>query len=288
MPHRLRASVLLLLASCLIASARAPDDVAIEASQARRVLDGLGVPGELAALAREALRQVEADRGRVAVQDRNRLRGIVRDHFGSDRLLAVALEELSLRLEVGHARVAATWLEDHAGLLARSQDANAACLGQAPLAELNASLTPERSALLTDLALGIGAAGRDVRRATLVFTAMLVASNDFLPEDRRFTADELHLMIASQRSGHARSHALDVRLLHCAYRGVPTATLRDTTGFFATAAGHDMRVSVDAAIEQTLLRAAAATARDIAHAFGVAPPASPLRNARARGAPHGS
>ena len=132
---------------------------------------------------------------------------------------------------------------------------------------------------MRQVARGTGAAGRSLRRATLVFSAMLVTGNELLPEERRYTDEELQLMIGSQRAALARQHAVDLRALHCAYRDVDTSVLRGAADFLSGPAGHWMRSSVDAAFERALLGAAESTAQRIVDTFGTSPPAAPLRTA---------
>ena len=103
MPHRISSFALLVLAGWLLGVAPAPENTALEPATARRLLEGLGVRAELAALGSQALERLEAGRARVAPADRDRLRAIVRQHFAADRLLATALEELLRRARADHA-----------------------------------------------------------------------------------------------------------------------------------------------------------------------------------------
>jgi hypothetical protein len=139
--------------------------------------------------------------------------------------------------------------------------------------------TPERAALVDAVARGTGAAGRSVRRGTLVFATMLIAGNDSLPQNRRYSGEQLRLLIEAQRASLAARHPTDPRAFHCAYRQVSSAELEAAADFFASPGGRWLRAAADRALERALVRAAAGTARYIVDAFGDAPPAAPLRTA---------
>jgi hypothetical protein len=144
---------------------------------------------------------------------------------------------------------------------------------------LGLHVTSERDALLRRVVGATGAAGRELRRAALVFSAMLLAGNALLPETRRYLPEELQIVIASQRAGLARAYAVDLRALHCLYRDVETEELRAAASFLDSAAGRWMSDAVAASLQRALVLAAEATALHIVDAFGAGPPAPPLRTA---------
>ena len=273
-----------LIASCLfLAASEFAADPEIAPAAAARILADLGIPSDLEAIPEEARAQVELGRDDVAPADRERLGAIVSSGFDPGTVYALVLDEFLTRFDPVAAGAAVAWLDTPSASRtldrSRGRAAGRACLESLPMEALGLHVTEERDALLRRVAGATGAAGREVRRAALVFSAMLLAGNALLPETRRFTREELQVVIASQRAGLARAHALDLRALHCLYRDVETAELREAARFLDGEAGRWMSDAVAASLQRALVLAAEATALRIVDAFGDAPPGDPVRTA---------
>jgi hypothetical protein len=257
-----------------------------ETVRADEILAALGVEAEVEAIRGEAWGYFETHQDQIAPQDQATLREIVGASFRPDTLYALTLDAFLTGYDPAHAQRAWVWLRDPATrrVLERASlpVGDTRCLEETSVAALGQVITEERDALLRPFVDRVGAAARARRRASLVFQALLAAGNAALPEDRRFTADELDLLVRSQRAGVARAHPTDYRALHCVYRDVDTATLREANAFLATPAGHWLWGSVETALTRALGRAARNTALAIVETFGTqGPPAAPLRVARA-------
>jgi hypothetical protein len=273
-----------LVACCSIAPltgvAEAP---AVDPAIASRILAALGIPADLEAIPGEARKQVEAGKDAIAPADRDRLGAIVSSGFDPATVYTLVLDEFLTAFDPAPAAEAAAWLATPAAtrILDRSRGraAGAACLEALPMDALGLHVTAERDRLLRRVVGATGASGRELRRAALVFSAMLLAGNALLPETRRFTPEELQMVIASQRAGLARAHAVDLRALHCLYRDVETDDLRAAARFLDSHAGRWMSDAVAASLQRALVLAAEATALRIVDAFGAGPPGDPLRTA---------
>ncbi len=276
-----RLLIALLLAFCATPAGGARAETATAPELARQMLTGLGIGLELSAIRAQALADVERQQQRVQPGDLARLRAIVRMGFDPDVLSRHVLQQLLSEIEAAEAPAATAWLaeEQNQQLFDLAHRANARCLEDLPLEELRAVATPERDPLVRGVARGTGAAGSSVRRGALVFAAMLIAGNDSLPPDKRYSAEQMRLLIEVQRASLATRHPTDLRALHCAYREVSRSRLEAACRFFASPAGRWLRSSADRAVERALIRAAEETARYIVDAFGDAPPAAPLHTA---------
>jgi hypothetical protein len=273
-----------LIASWLLAPPPAlAEEPEIDPADASRILAALGIRADLEAIPGEARIQVEAGRDGIAPADRKRLRAIVSSGFAPDTVYALVLDEFLTRFDPGAAALAAGWLDTPTATRildrGRGRAAGEACLESLPMDALGLHVTSERDALLRRVVGATGAAGRELRRAALVFSAMLLAGNALLPETRRYLPEELQIVIASQRAGLARAYAVDLRALHCLYRDVETEELRAAASFLDSAAGRWMSDAVAASLQRALVLAAEATALHIVDAFGAGPPAPPLRTA---------
>jgi hypothetical protein len=259
-----------------------------ETGVAREILTALAVEAEIEAIRGEAWGYFESHGEQIAPEDRAALREIVGTSFRADTLYAFTLDAFLARYEPARADTAAAWLErpDTRRVLARAalDPGDTTCLEETSLDVLGQSITEERHALLEPLVERAGASARARRRASLVFEAMLVAGNDALPAERRFTDGELDVLLRSQRAGVARAHPTDYRALHCVYLDIDTQTLRDAVAFLGTPAGRWLWSGVETALSRALRQAARATALRIVETFGSdGPPAAPLRVARGSG-----
>jgi hypothetical protein len=256
-----------------------------ETTRAREILAALGVETEVEAIRGEAWGYFEKHREQIAPQDQAALREIVGTTFREDTLYAFTLDAFLTDYDPDSAARASVWLRDPGTrrVLERASlpAGDTRCLEDISVAALGRAVTEERHALLRPLVDRAGSAARARRRASLVFEAMLVAGNDALPESRRFTAEEVDVLVRSQRAGVAQAYRTDYRTLHCVYRDVDTATLREANAFLVTPEGQWMWSSVETALSKALGRAAQATALRIVETFGTeGPPAAPLRMAR--------
>jgi hypothetical protein len=253
---------------------------------ATRILAALGIPDDLEEIPGEARAQVEAGKDGIAPADRDRLRAIVSCGFDPDTVYALVLDDFLTRFDPDSAAEATGWLDTPSAkrILDRSRGraAGDACLESLPMDALGLHVTSERDALLRRVVGATGAAGRELRRAALVFSAMLLAGNALLPDTRRYLPEELQIVIASQRAGLARAYAVDLRALHCLYRDVETEELRAAARFLDSKSGRWMSDSVAASLQRALVLAAEATALHIVDAFGAGPPDHPLRTAARR------
>jgi hypothetical protein len=108
---------------------------------------------------------------------------------------------------------------------------------------------------------------------------MLQAANPMLPPLQRYTAAEIDDLLDWQQRG--RGNAEPTSALRARYAGIATRELEAALGFLDGAEGAWLRRRLDAAISETLVRAARATAAELIEVFGTGVPAAPLRLALA-------
>ncbi len=253
---------------------------ASETGLVREVLDAWGIDSELESVSRYALASLEDGRAQVAPGDRAELAQLVRTAFHPETLRAVVLDELLTRFDAALARRALDQLREPGSraVLSRLGEAahGSACLRETSLETLRPAITEERDTLLRVVAEGLGPTARSRALAAQVFRAMLEASNQALPPERRFTPEERSLLLASQRAAIARALPTDFRALHCVFREVETETLRGVVRVLDSDPGRWFLETRRAALESALLLASDAAARWIVEHFD---PSEPRRRA---------
>jgi len=268
-------------AGIVLAFALEPADAGAnpEVALAQRIFADFGVAAELEAASGEALAYLATHRQQVAPADVPRLRAAVSAGFRPASLRAVGFDAFLERYDPQHAAVATRWMArpEARRLIAAGRDVVRydACLREVTLGAFEPADGAEREALVAKIDRETSAAARARRRASLLFASLLVAGNEALPDLRRFPPAEIDRLLAAQRTETARARSPDRRALHCVYRDVSTAALRDAAVFLDSEAGHWLCDAAEAALERALVRAAAFFARRIVEEFepGSDPPA---------------
>ena len=241
---------------------------------ARQIFEALEVQRELRDVAGAAAASVSSSVRMLPRADAALLRAVIATGFDPDTLATRALARFGEHCDGEHARAALAWLErdDVRRLLARVAGPEGSESGAAPV-------SPSRDALLRRFDQRLGRGGREERQATLVLRAMLQAANPLLPPPQRYTATEIDDLLAWQ--GRSQQSSEPVSALRRRYAGIDSREIEAALRFLESGDGIWLREQIDAALSETLMAAAAATAAELIEVFGTGAPAAPLRMALA-------
>jgi hypothetical protein len=272
--HRWGIAVALAWALCAPALVHAND--VDEDACAQRVFAALDVSRELHEVASAAAASVASGARALPLGDATLLRAIVTAGFDPELLGARARDAFEAHCHDAPARGALAWLErpETRRLLARASETD-----RSPWLGAHQLASRHRDALLRRIDRQLGRAAREERQARVVLRAMLQAANPMLPPLQRYTAAEIDDLLDWQQRG--RGNAEPTSALRARYAGIATRELEAALGFLDGAEGAWLRRRLDAAISETLVRAARATAAELIEVFGTGVPAAPLRLALA-------
>jgi len=292
-PRAGRGAAALALVGLAVGAGLARADAAASAdpphlAEARELVRVLGVEGDLAALAGEAGGVLLG--AAVPAADREALAAIAAESFAPERLGRRVAEGVAERWDAAAGEAARAWLRtaQARGILARGRTAagGEACRidridgidGTDGTDDALPPASPERLALLRRVAAHTASPERARRRAALLQVAMLEAANEALPASRRLSAEALARLERAARGSPEPVSGVADAALRCHYRDVTSDALARAAAFFDSPAGRWAVESVEAALDDTLRRAARTVARRVVERFAP-PPAAPGRSA---------